>query len=350
MKSLLQFILRPFRREGTWSRTILLILLVILVAAGALGYLDPLIKFLNSPELTLKIEQVEITPYRAIKIIVFISLFLMLSATLLRAIDRQLTRVHSLNSSNRELIVKALQILSIFIIFIVTLDILHIDLTALAVFGGAIGIGLGFGLQKIASNFISGIILLMEKSIRLDDVIELPDGTWGSVRKIGGRYTLIESLESTELMVPNEDFITGKVVNWTFTNTRARVTIPVGVSYGSDLDVVKQCIFEAATEHPRCSSYPEASVYLREFGDSSVNFVLFFWIDDVRQGRYPVQSDVMFAIWHKFKEKGIEIPFPQRDLHIRSGLPQNLAAPEKPSETATSGNDGKTGETQSPSG
>lgn len=324
MKGMFEILLRPFHREGTWSRNVLLILLIALIAAGALGYLDHIIAFLNSPKLTLKIERVEITPYRAIKIVLFISVFLMLSATLTRTMDRQLEKIHSLNSSNRELFIKALQILSAFIIFMVTLNILHVDLTAFAVVGGAVGIGVGFGLQKIASNFMSGIILLMEKTIRMGDVIELPDGVWGTVRRIGGRYTLVESFESTELLVPNEDFITNRVTNWTYTNTRARVTIQVGVGYGSDLEVAKQCILEAAQENERCAVYPEPVVYLIEFGDSSVNFVLYFWIDDVRQGRYWVKSEVMFAIWRKFKEHDIEIPFPQRDIHVRSGLPRHL--------------------------
>ena len=336
MKSLFNVLSSPFRREGTWSRAVLLILLIIAVGLGAFGYLDKVIAVLNSPELTLKIEQVQITPYRAIKIIVFISLFLMLSATLTRALSQQLTRVHGLNSSNRELIVKAMQIVSAFIIFIVTLDILNIDLTAFAVVGGAIGIGVGFGLQKIASNFISGIILLMEKSIRLGDVIELSDGTWGIIRRIGGRYTLVESFDAKELMVPNEDFITSRVTNWTFSNPRARVSVPVGVAYGSDLDVVKQSILDAAREHPLCSADPEPTVFLREFGDNSVNFLLYFWIDDVRSGRYLAQSEVMFSIWRKFKEKGIEIPFPQRDIHIRSGLPASMLETKRAEDRAES--------------
>jgi small-conductance mechanosensitive channel len=325
MSRFFQIVSSPFRRDGTWSRAIIFLLFIAVVAAGYLGYLKGVITFLSSPDLTFKFQDVEITAYGIIKVVVFVALFLMLSATLMRALERQLTRVHGFDSSNRELVVKALQILTAFIAFIVALDILRIDLTAFAVLGGAVGIGIGFGLQKIASNFISGIILLMEKSIRLGDVIELPDGTWGTVRKIGGRYTLVESFDSKELMVPNEDFITSRVTNWTFSNTRARVTVQVGVAYGTDLDVAKQCITDAACQHPRCSLYPEPVVFLREFGDSSINFLLYFWIDDVRSGRYLAHSEVMFSIWRRFKEKGIEIPFPQRDIHIRSGLPKALS-------------------------
>ena len=348
MKGFFQVIFRPFRREGTGSRLVLLVLLIGVIVAAYLGYLDDVRTVLTSPDLTFKFDQVEITAYGLIKVVVFVALFLMLSATLTRTLERQLVRAEGFNSSNRELIIKALQILTAFVVFIVTLDILRIDLTAFAVLGGAIGIGIGFGLQKIASNFMSGIILLMEKSIRLGDVIELSDGTWGYVRKIGGRHTLLESFDSKELMVPNEDFITSRVTNWTYTNTRARVSVQVGVAYGTDLDVAKQCIMDAACQHPQCSLYPEPAVYLREFGDSSINFLLYFWIDDVRHGRYQAQSEVMFSIWRRFKEKGIEIPFPQRDIHIRSGLPKALteAGAERPSPQA--GSSAGTGKSSEP--
>jgi small-conductance mechanosensitive channel len=167
-------------------------------------------------------------------------------------------------------------------------------------------------------------------------VIELADGTWGVVRRIGGRYTLVESFDAKELMVPNEDFITSRVTNWTYSNPRARISVPVGVAYGSDLDVARQCILDAAREHPLSSASPEPTVFLREFGDSSVNFLLYFWIDDVRSGRYLAQSEVMFGIWRKFKEKGIEIPFPQRDLHIRSGLPASISGTQRAENRAES--------------
>jgi small-conductance mechanosensitive channel len=198
------------------------------------------------------------------------------------------------------------------------LDFVGIDLTTLTVFSGAVGIGLGFGLQKIASNFISGLILLMEKSIEEGDLIELADGTFGFVRRASARYTLVETFDSKEILVPNEDLITSRVVNWTFSNSSARVELEIGVSYHSDIELARDLILQAAAEHPRCAVTPEPACFLRTFGDSSVNFTLHFWVDDVTEGRWHPHSEVMFEVWRKFKDSGIEIPFPQRDLHIRS--------------------------------
>ena len=198
------------------------------------------------------------------------------------------------------------------------LDVLGIDLTAFAVVGGAIGIGIGFGLQKITSNFISGLILLFEKSVEEGDLIELNDGTIGYVRSTGARYTLIETFESREIMIPNEDFITNRVTNWTFSNSQGRIEINIGVAYGSDLDQVSEILINAAKEHPRCSKQPAADSFLVDFGDNSINFTLYFWVDDIVEGLKRPKSDVLFSIWRKFKDNNIEIPFPQRDVHIKN--------------------------------
>jgi len=193
-----------------------------------------------------------------------------------------------------------------------------IDLTTLKIFSGALGIGLGFGLQKIASNFISGIILLMEKSVEQDDLVEMGDGTTGFIRRSSARFTVIETFDGKEVMVPNEDFITNRVVNWTYSDTKGRIEIPIGVAYGSDIQKAHDLILEAATENPLCISDPAPFCYLRNFGDSSVDFILHLWIADVTGGRWKTQSQVMFEIWRKFKANEIEIPFPQRDLHLKS--------------------------------
>ena len=177
--------------------------------------------------------------------------------------------------------------------------------------------------KKIASNFISGLILLVERAIEVGDLIELDGGTTGFVRKNSARHTLIETLEGREIMVPNEDFITNRVINWTYTNTKARIDIPVGVSYNSDLEVVQKLILEAALEHPLCSQDPQPNCFLRNFNSSSVDFLLLMWVDDVTQGRWAPQSEVMFSIWHKFKEHGIEIPYPQQDIHLVSATGLN---------------------------
>ena len=173
-------------------------------------------------------------------------------------------------------------------------------------------------MQKITSNFISGLILLFEKSARVDDLIELEGGLFGYLRYTGARYTLVEAVDGREVMIPNEDFITGKVTNWTYSHSKARVEIPVGVSYNSDLEKVKKLMLEAATEHKKCLKDPAPQCYLRKFGDNAVDFTLFFWIADIIDGRMQPQSDVMLSIWKKFKENDIEISYPQRDVFVKN--------------------------------
>ena len=224
-----------------------------------------------------------------------------------------------LKSNTKALLSKSIELSIYFITILVGFSVLGIDLTVLTVIGGALGVGIGLGLQKITSNFISGIILLLEKSIETDDLIEMDNGIYGFVRSIRARFTLIETFDGKEIMVPNEDFITQRVTNWTYTNTKGRIEIFIGVSYKSDLKLAYELILEAAKEHPLCIKDPKPECFLREFDDSSVKFLLYFFIEDVTKGRYQTQSEVMFLIWDKFKTHHIEIPFPQRDIYIKSG-------------------------------
>ena len=233
--------------------------------------------------------------------------------------QRGISRLKKLKAIDNTLILRFYQIFVYFITFLVFMDLMNIDLTALAVFGGALAVGIGLGLQKVSSNFLSGIILLFEKSLRKNDLVEL-NGAYGFVRYVGARYTLIETLEGREISVPNEDFMTNKVTNWTYSSPKGRVEIQVGVSYSSDLDKVQQVLLKAAKENPFCIEDPEPACYLREYGDSAVQFVLFFWVANVADGLFKIKSEVMFNVWRKFHEEGIVIPFPQRDLHIKSGF------------------------------
>ena len=203
------------------------------------------------------------------------------------------------------------------LLLIIGLRVLGIDLTALTVIFGFLGVGIGFGLQRIAANFISGIILLFENAFEVDDLIEMDGGIYGFIRQINARYTRIETFDGKEIMVPNEDFITHRVTNWTYSNAQGRVEINVGVAYDSDIKHAQALILDAAKSHPKCSQYPEPEVHLRTFGDNAVNFLLFLFVDDVTQGRYAIQSEIMIMIWDRFKANSISIPFPQRDIHIK---------------------------------
>jgi len=315
MKKLFTSLFKPETRLARW---LIAALLISLFTVGALGYLDPVKQFLDSEALTFKIGSFTLSVYKLLKGVVALIVLFWIASIISASGEKRLKTLKKIKASNRALLIKGFQAAVYFLMFMLGLDIIGIDLTAFAVVGGAVGIGIGFGLQKITSNFISGLILLFEKSVEEGDLVELSDGTVGFVRNTGARYTLIETFESREIMIPNEDFITNRVTNWTFSNSRGRIDINIGVSYGSDLDKVEELILEAANEHPRCSKNPEAECFLVDFGDSSVNFTLYFWVDDIVEGRKRPRSDVLFAIWRKFRDNDIEIPFPQRDLHIKN--------------------------------
>lgn len=309
------FVTNPF------VRTIALWILIPAALLQLLGWFELVVNRLSAYGVV--IGEVEITAYTVVKAVFYVSFLLWVGRMASRGGEQYIRDRKNISRSTKELLIKLFDICLYAILFLVTLNLIGIDLTALAVFGGALGVGLGFGLQKIASNFISGLILLTEKSINIGNLIEMNDGIFGYVRKLGARASVVETFDGKEVMVPNEDFITSRVSNLTYSNSYGRVDIPVGVDYGTDLDLAHKLILEAAqecddvvTDNPNYRS----ECFLREFGDNSVNFLLVFWLDDVTKGRWKAQSDVMFAIWHKFKAHHISIPFPQRDIHIRSGL------------------------------
>ncbi len=228
--------------------------------------------------------------------------------------ERRLRKIRDLRASNRALILKIFQIALYCFLFIVAMQVLGINLTALSVFGGALGVGLGFGLQKIASNFISGIILLFEKSIEVDDLIELADGTTGVVRKTNARYTLLEMLDGKEVLIPNEEFISQRVISWTHSHTKARAEIIVTISYDSNMAKAKELMLECARAHPKCLKNPAPNCFATAFGENGVEMRLYFWILDAVDGRIEPKSDVIFAIMSTFSTNNITIPYPKREV------------------------------------
>jgi len=203
-------------------------------------------------------------------------------------------------------------------IFIV-LENTGIHLAALTVFAGAVGVGIGFGLQNIASNFISGLVILAERPITIGDRVEVA-GVIGRVQQIRARSTVIITNDNIAMIVPNSKFIDSPVTNWHYGDPRVRFRIPIGVAYGSDIAKVREALLAAGGENPNTLKDPAPSVFLKKFGDNSIDFELVVWSSEMsaRPSRY--RSDLNFAIEHKFREAGIELPFPQRDLHIRSGV------------------------------
>lgn len=276
--------------------------------------LKPSLNYLN--KFSIKLGAFQLTPFHFLKSIFTILIFLWVTSSLSQQIKNRIKKIKTIKANTKEILFKTCDVFIYFIASILVLNILGINLSTLTVIGGALGVGIGFGLQKITSNFISGLILLFEKSIQMDDLVEMDDGTYGFVRRLGSRYTLIETFDGKEIFIPNEDFITNRVTNWTFSNKNGRIDIEIGISYASDIEKAQSLILEAATEHPRCLKDPPPKCFLREFGDSAVKFKLLFFIPDVEEGRWEPQSEVMISIWKKLKANNIQIPFPQRDIHI----------------------------------
>lgn len=203
----------------------------------------------------------------------------------------------------------------------VGIDLLGIDLTAFAVFSGAFGLAIGFGLQKTFGNLIAGIILLMDRSIKPGDVIAVSDmsgrESFGQIRKIGIRAISVVTRDRKEYIIPNENLMVNQVENWSYSSRDVRVKIPIGVAYNSDLDLVSDLLMEAVLDAPRVLKKPDPRILLMGFGDSSVDFEIRFWIDDPEDGLGSVRSGVLKRVWRLFQANGIEIPFPQRDLNLR---------------------------------
>jgi small-conductance mechanosensitive channel len=204
---------------------------------------------------------------------------------------------------------------------LVGIDILGIDLTALTVFSGAFGLAIGFGLQKTFGNLIAGIILLMDRSIKPGDVITVSDSagneSFGQIRKIGIRAISVVTRDRKEYLIPNENLMVNQVENWSYSSREVRVKAPVGVAYGTDLDLAERLMLEAVEASPRVLASPAPNVLLLNFGARSVEFEIRFWITDPEEGVSGVRSEVLKRVWHRFKDHGIELPYPQLDLNLR---------------------------------
>ncbi len=238
------------------------------------------------------------------------------------------TRILANSGLNRSLQYALSQIISNIVLIIgivLVLENAGINLGALAVFAGAVGVGVGVGLQGIASNFISGLVILAERPISIGDRVEVGKVT-GQVERIRARCTIIRTNDNISMIVPNSKFINDPVTNWTYGDPRVRFRVPVGVAYGSDLEKVTEALIAAGREHPAALVDPPVSVFLEKFGDNSIDFQLVVWSSEMSYRPSRFRSDLNFAIARKFKEAGIEIPYPQRDVYIRSGSLQVEAA------------------------
>ena len=253
-----------------------------------------------------------------LSVVGLVLLFAWLATRLCHFALRRMTR---LDSSRRLLTEKISTIVIWTAAFLLGIDILGIDLTALAVFSGAFGLAIGFGLQKTFGNLIAGIILLMDRSIKPGDVIAIADQagneTFGQIRKIGIRAVSVTTRDEREYLIPNENLMINQVENWSYSSKKVRMQVPVGVSYSADMKLAQELMLEAAGKCDRVLSSPKPTVWMAEYGDSSVNFMIHCWITDPEMGVGNVRSMVLNNLWDLFQDNNIEIPFPQRDLNLR---------------------------------
>jgi len=313
-----------FIRNAALSK-ILATLVWTAAALNILGLLTPTMSLLDSVAVTAG--TLRLSLLTLLKALLWLGGGIWLASLLGSLLERRIFSVPALTPSMQVLITKLGKIALVAVAAIVTLAAIGIDLTALTVLTGALGLGVGFGLQKAVANFVSGLSMLLDKSIKPGDVISVGE-TFGWVNTMGGRYVSIQTRDGLEHLIPNEDLISKEVVNWSLSDNRVRIRTPIGVSYNSDVHKARQICIDAARDTPRVLKHPAPLCHLVEFGDSSVNLELRFWINDPRNGVVNVKSEVLLKIWDSFKAQGVEIPFPQRDVHLKAPVSVRLVPTE----------------------
>ena len=239
---------------------------------------------------------------------------------LARTLEHRVMATEKMDINLRVVLSKLIRASLMVLGILIALSLAHIDVTVLSVFGGALGVGIGFGLQTIASNYVSGFIILLDRSIHPGDILTV-DGRFGKVTQLTTRYLVLQSNDGTEAIIPNQTLVSTTVINHSYTNRQIRIGIPVQISYQSDLLRAMEIMKQAAAHQSRVLADPETKVYLKSFSDNGIDLELGIWINDVEEGQLNLRSDINMEIWRKFQEKGIEIPYPQRDIRIIGGQP-----------------------------
>ncbi len=299
--------------EQRFARNIISFTVLGLVALSIFGVLDQTMETLNA--IGFSIGEFRLSALSVTKGILGIFILMYAALFLANLTDKRIQSVKSLNPSSRVLISKIARVFLIVTALLIGITSAGIDLSLFAVFSGAVGLGIGFGLQKVISNLFSGMLLLMDQSIKPGDIIEM-DGTFGWVNHMGARYTELVTRDNKSYLVPNEEFITQQVINWSHGNTLVRVETKFGVHYNSNPHDVKRLATEAATKPERVVDSPAPVCHLVEFGESSLNFVLRYWIKDAEKGLTNTKGSVMLSLWDTLKENNIEIPYPHRQVFM----------------------------------
>lgn len=296
------------------------------VAASLFGVTDDIKALLESATIPV----LEISLWKITTALVAVGVLLWVALKLGNILDDRIQKTDDLTPSLRVLLGKITRISLMVFAVLIGMQMLNINLTALTVLSGAVGVGIGFGLQKVVSNFISGIIILLDQSIKPGDTITLGE-TFGWIRELRARFVSVITRDGREYLIPNEDFITTQVVNWSFSDKFVRLDVPFGVAYSSDPHEVIRLAKEAASNCDRVDSRFNPPVcWMTEFGDSSINFLLRFWIDDPQRGLTNIRGTVLLALWDTFKEHDINIPFPHREVIMRTPVTVEQGGSAKP--------------------
>ena len=287
----------------------------IYVALVILGIDDRAAQFLDS--MALPIGDYRLTTLFVLKSLVLVTVAIWVSVLVGNFLDERVQRSTELTPSIRVLVGKVAKIGLVLVAVTVALSAVGVDLTAFTVFSGAVGVGIGFGLQKVVSNFISGVIILLDKSIKPGDTISLGE-TFGWIRELRARFVSVVTRDGREYLIPNEDFITQRVINWSFSDDLVRLDVEFGVSYDADPHKVSELAIEAALGVARVVADRRPVCWLTGFGDSSLDFVLRVWIRDPQQGLTNIRGKVLLALWDSFKENDVGIPYPHREVIMKT--------------------------------
>jgi len=292
------------------------------------GVLEYVITFLDGISITAG--DIRLSAYVVLRTLIFGAVLFWLGRISNTAGKDAIRNRQSLDVGTREVFAKLFEIGLFIVIVLLLLQIMGINLTALAVFGGALGVGLGFGLQQIASNFVSGIIILLDRSVSIGDFVQLEDGRSGVLRELNMRFGVLETYDGKDIMVPNELFITSSYTNWTHKNSKQRYPLEFQVAYSTDLDLLFENIRAICAEHPKVISGDHLPIEERPdaeiagFGDNGIDILVEFWMEGVDDGVNRVGADLLHSIWRSIQENGMQIPFPQREVRI---LNENIASP-----------------------
>jgi len=299
--------------QNTFLRQVVTWFLWIYVTLYYLGIVDEISNFLDS--LALSLGDMRVSLLTVLQALIAIGVLFTVARVATSTATERIHANSEISPSMKVLAVKFLQVLLFGSAFFLGLKAVGVDLTGLAVLSGAIGVGLGFGLQKVVSNLVSGVIILLDKSIKPGDVISIGD-TFGWINALGARYVSITTRDGREYLIPNEDLITGQVVNWSHSNDFVRLDIHFGTAYGDDPHIVRKLAIQAAASVDRVLPARPPVCHITGFGDSSVDYILRFWIIDPTGGLTNIRGNVYLALWDVFHANGISIPFPQREVRM----------------------------------